>query len=348
MEKSPLPSTAQSYHGRKGPDGAAGGHRGRPEGSVLLLPPRPGRRWFLPRLPRKIEKMPKLQVSCSVPAADGMVVHDGDARCHRGARRGLRVPADQPPARLSGLRQGRRVSAAGLLVPVRARREPHGVPAPDLRRRRREGRRRLRSDADAEPQPLHPLHALRPFHARNRRRRADWHRGPRLRQRDSTFEEQGVHSLLSGNLLDVCPVGAITTRDYRFKSRPWDNPSAVDTTCTLCEKGCNTTGWLRAKPEWAKGAQLVRFMPRTTSRSTATGCATSAVRYHLIEGDERLTQPFDGSGRLAKASWDTATAPPPARLSGDDGRGRPAVPAFRPRLARRALCRGPPRPTRAR
>ena len=93
----------------------------------------------------------------------------------------------------------------------------------------------------------------------------------------ATFEEHGVHSLLSGNLMDVCPVGAITTRDYRFKSRPWDNPSAVDTICTLCEKGCNTTMWLRAKPEWAKGAQLVRVTPRLNEASTATGCATSAA-----------------------------------------------------------------------
>ena len=69
----------------------------------------------------------------------------------------------------------------------------------------------------------------------------------------ATFQEEGVHSLLSGNLMDVCPVGAITTRDYRFKSRPWDNPDAVDTICTLCAKGCNTTAWLKAKPEWAKG-----------------------------------------------------------------------------------------------
>ena len=46
----------------------------------------------------------------------------------------------------------------------------------------------------------------------------------------ATFQEEGVHSLMSGNLMDVCPVGAITTRDYRFKSRPWDNPEAVDTT----------------------------------------------------------------------------------------------------------------------
>ena len=58
----------------------------------------------------------------------------------------------------------------------------------------------------------------------------------------ATFNEQGVHSLLSGNLMDVCPVGAITTRQYRFRSRPWDNPHAVDTICTLCSKGCSTTG----------------------------------------------------------------------------------------------------------
>jgi NADH-quinone oxidoreductase subunit G len=55
----------------------------------------------------------------------------------------------------------------------------------------------------------------------------------------ATFGEAGVLSLLSGNLMDVCPVGAITTRDYRFKSRPWDNPNAIDTICTLCERGCN-------------------------------------------------------------------------------------------------------------
>ena len=78
----------------------------------------------------------------------------------------------------------------------------------------------------------------------------------------ATFNEQGVHSILSGNLMDVCPVGAITTRQYRFRSRPWDNPHAVDTTCTLCSKGCSTTAWLKAKPEWAKGSRLMRITPR--------------------------------------------------------------------------------------
>ena len=69
----------------------------------------------------KIEKMPKLQTSCSTPVADGMVVHHADARRRRGARQRVRVPADQPPARLPGVRQGRRVPAAGFLLQLRAR-----------------------------------------------------------------------------------------------------------------------------------------------------------------------------------------------------------------------------------
>ena len=93
----------------------------------------------------------------------------------------------------------------------------------------------------------------------------------------ATFREEGVHSLLSGNLMDVCPVGAITTREYRFKSRPWDNPGVVDTICTLCSKGCSTSAWLKAKPEWAKGSRLIRMTPRFNPESTATGCATSAA-----------------------------------------------------------------------
>ncbi len=108
----------------------------------------------------------------------------------------------------------------------------------------------------------------------------------------STFEEKGVVSLLSGNLMDVCPVGAITTRDYRFKSRPWDNPLAVDTICTLCEKGCNTTAWIKAKPEWAKGAQLIRMTPRfNPDINSYWMCDIGRFDYHWIEGERRLRQP---------------------------------------------------------
>jgi NADH-quinone oxidoreductase subunit G len=108
----------------------------------------------------------------------------------------------------------------------------------------------------------------------------------------ATFGERGVVSLLSGNLMDVCPVGAITTRDYRFKARPWDNPQAVDTICTLCEKGCSTTGWIKAKPEWAKGAQLIRVTPRLNPDVNSYWmCDIGRFDYHWVEGPRRLRQP---------------------------------------------------------
>ena len=127
----------------------------------------------------------------------------------------------------------------------------------------------------------------------------------------ATFQEEGVHSLLSGNLMDVCPVGAITTRDYRFKARPWDNPEAVDTICTLCEKGCNTTTWLKAKPEWAKGARLARVTPRfNPDVNSYWMCDIGRFDYHWIEGDERLQRPLvrSAAGAQEPTGWSEALA----------------------------------------
>jgi NADH-quinone oxidoreductase subunit G len=138
----------------------------------------------------------------------------------------------------------------------------------------------------------------------------------------ATFQEQGVHSLLSGNLMDVCPVGAITTKDYRFKSRPWDNPEAVDTICTLCERGCNTTAWIKAKPEWAKGAQLVRTTPRFNPDVNGYWmCDIGRFDYRWIEGDERLQRPLvrGESGSLEPTDWTNALSKLAERVGAHGG-----------------------------
>jgi NADH-quinone oxidoreductase subunit G len=135
----------------------------------------------------------------------------------------------------------------------------------------------------------------------------------------ATFEELGVHSLLSGNLMDVCPVGAITTRDYRFKSRPWDNLEAVDTVCTRCAKGCNITAWLKAKPEWAKGARLVRMTPRFNADVNGYWmCDIGRFEYHWVESDERLRRPLVRQAPgLEPASWHDALTRLRERLLAD-------------------------------
>jgi len=133
----------------------------------------------------------------------------------------------------------------------------------------------------------------------------------------ATFQEEGVHSLLSGNLMDVCPVGAITTRDYRFKSRPWDNPFAADTICTQCAKGCNVTAWIKAKPEWAKGSRLIRFTPRFNPEvNDYWMCDIGRFEYHWIEGEDRIMKPLARTGDLLQpVSWHDASAKLADRLA---------------------------------
>ena len=134
----------------------------------------------------------------------------------------------------------------------------------------------------------------------------------------ATFQEEGVHSLLSGNLMDVCPVGAITTRDYRFKSRPWDNPEAADTICTQCARGCNVTAWIKAKPEWAKGSRLIRFTPRfNPDVNSYWMCDIGRFEYHWIEGDDRLRRPLlrTADGLQEPVSWPDASSAVADRLS---------------------------------
>jgi len=126
----------------------------------------------------------------------------------------------------------------------------------------------------------------------------------------ATYREEGVQSLISGNLMDVCPVGAITTRDYRFKSRPWDNPQVVDTVCTSCSKGCNTSVWIKAKPEWAKGPRVVRVTPRLNPEVNGYWmCDIGRFDYHWTEEDDRrLRTPMlrGADGMLEHVSWGDA------------------------------------------
>jgi NADH-quinone oxidoreductase subunit G len=134
----------------------------------------------------------------------------------------------------------------------------------------------------------------------------------------ATFQEQGVHSILSGNLMDVCPVGALLTKDYRFKSRPWDNPLAADTICTQCAKGCSVTAWIKAKPEWAKGSRLVRFTPRFNPDVNGYWmCDIGRFEYHWIEGTDRVRHPLmrDAQGIQQPVEWRELWAKTAERLA---------------------------------
>ena len=62
--------------------------------------------------------------------------------------------------------------------------------------------------------------------------------------------DQPLQSIFSGNIIDLCPVGALTSRVWRFESRPWDMNHS-ESVCSKCSVGCNVTLWERRR-------QLVR------------------------------------------------------------------------------------------
>ena len=241
----------------------------------------------------KIDKMPKLQTSCSTAATDGMVVYTQtpdvvEARASVFEFLLINHPLDCP------------VCDKGGECPLQDFSYSYGPNESRMEFPRRvfdgEG---VRADVDFGPTlMLNRNRCILCTRCVRFMREIDT--DPQINITDrgygseiATFREEGVHSLLSGNLMDVCPVGAITTRDYRFKSRPWDNPDAVDTICTLCEKGCNTTAWIKAKPEWAKGAQLIRTTPRYNPEiNDYWMCDIGRFDYRWIEGDERLQRPL--------------------------------------------------------
>jgi len=60
----------------------------------------------------------------------------------------------------------------------------------------------------------------------------------------ATFEDEPYRAPFSGNVIELCPVGALTSTQYRFEARPWEIQN-VPTVCGLCPVGCNTSVTVR-------------------------------------------------------------------------------------------------------
>jgi NADH-quinone oxidoreductase subunit G len=122
-----------------------------------------------------------------------------------------------------------------------------------------------------------------------------------------TYSEPGFDSYFSGNTTDICPVGALTTADFRFGARPWElNASA--SICSQCPVGCNITFNVRREAKAGGKWVIKRVMPRQNeSVNEIWICDKGRFGYHFTESPERLTQPLvRKNGELTQASWDEA------------------------------------------
>jgi len=114
------------------------------------------------------------------------------------------------------------------------------------------------------------------------------------------YEDEPYESYFSGNVIQICPVGALTSADYRFKARPFDMRSAKST-CTGCSAGCSLTVQSRR-------GEVSRQLARTNMAvNEEWSCDKGRFGFHALTHATRLTTPLLRSGdELVEADWGQA------------------------------------------
>jgi NADH-quinone oxidoreductase subunit G len=251
----------------------------------------------------EIEGIPKLQTGCSTPVKDGMVVHTASPRVKTAQQAVVEFllinhPLDCP------------VCDKGGECPLQDIAFGWGAGAS----RFVEGKRHF----------VKPL-ALSEKIAIDRERCILCYRCVRFSQEISedyqlVLAERGAHSYVatfdgspydapfSGNIVELCPVGALTSRDYRFRARPWDVEDSASV-CTLCPSQCNVSLTVRDE-------RVMRVLARDNPEiDDGWLCNRGRFAYPaLAEG--RITEPLirDG-GELRPVSWERALDEAAAHLA---------------------------------
>jgi NADH-quinone oxidoreductase subunit G len=262
----------------------------------------------------EIEGIPKLQTSCSTAVRDGMVVNtqvDRVVDAQNAVIEFLLVnhPLDCPVCDKGG-----------------------ECPLQDYTFGWGHGRSRVIEPKRHFVKPL----ALSPLIAIDRERCILCYRCVRFSQEIAedwqlVFAERGAHTFVSthdghpyvapfsGNIIELCPVGALTSQPYRFRARPWDIEGAGGI-CTLCPAQCNVEFTVRDD-------KVVRVLARENPGvDDGWLCDKGRFAYQAIHVDERITTPLvrDSEGELQPASWDEALTAARA-IAGHRGRAAALV-----------------------
>jgi NADH-quinone oxidoreductase subunit G len=131
-----------------------------------------------------------------------------------------------------------------------------------------------------------------------------------------------------GMCIDACPVGALTSGAYRYKTRPWEM-NHVSTVCTHCGDGCKVTLGVRQSSE---GADIVRADNRDKSGINGDFlCAKGRFGFDFVDSADRLTKPLvrNGKGQLEPTTWENALRIAAAGLKdAHDGKGGQGIGAI--------------------
>ncbi len=122
-----------------------------------------------------------------------------------------------------------------------------------------------------------------------------------------SVSEPGFDSKFSGNTTDLCPVGALTTADFRFGARPWELTN-TPSICAHCPVGCNIT--LGTRPDRAAAGKRIikRVMPRQNEQVNEIWiCDKGRFGHHFAHAADRLTAPLlRQNGALETVGWNFA------------------------------------------
>ncbi|MBV8689759.1 MAG: molybdopterin-dependent oxidoreductase, partial [Candidatus Eremiobacteraeota bacterium] len=244
----------------------------------------------------EIEGMPKLQIACNTRVTDGMVVHTRSPRVNDGRRAVLEFfllnhPLDCPICDKGGECDLQDFSMA------------YG-----------QGQSRLADPKASKPKavdlgPTIVLDEERCIVCQRCVRFDDIITGEKSlvvkgrghRDIIATASEEPYHSNFSGNVTELCPVGALTSKTYRFRSRPWDL-RRTRTTCTQCSVGCQMNVDVRE-------GSVLRTMSVPHDDRISDGWLCDRGRYNIgfYDDSRRLRAPiYKEGGSWNQLGWEDA------------------------------------------
>jgi NADH-quinone oxidoreductase subunit G len=129
----------------------------------------------------------------------------------------------------------------------------------------------------------------------------------------TTYLESALTSELQGNMVDICPVGALTSKPYAFAARPWElgKTQSVDVMDAVGSA-------IRVD---TRGREVMRILPRVNENVNEEWISDKTR--HIVDGlrTQRLDRPYvRDNGKLRAASWSEAFAAIAARVAGKDGK----------------------------
>src|SRR5215471_1660880 len=131
----------------------------------------------------------------------------------------------------------------------------------------------------------------------------------------ATFEDEPYRAAFSGNVIELCPVGALTSTQYRFEARPWEIQN-VPTVCGLCPVGCNIQATTRE-------GKVKRILSRNHPEvDEGWLCDKGRFAFTHLRARDRITDPLRRVRRrgLDVLSWDDALDEAESLLRAAEGR----------------------------